>query len=147
MSASVNGVNPKPGPAVSPNGPSSVSKPGDVGQLEPVVPDEEPQTSVADATQMGIKFAKTFLLIFPIYVLGYLEFSFSWVLIGLAALFWLKRNRGGERFARVNQALAFLEQEERTVRQSVQTSELPPWVSDTDRLLLHESSYDSHCEL
>ncbi|XP_056599108.1 extended synaptotagmin-2 isoform X2 [Triplophysa dalaica] len=132
MSASVNGVNPKPGPAVSPNGPSSVSKPGDVGQLEPVVPDEEPQTSVADATQMGIKFAKTFLLIFPIYVLGYLEFSFSWVLIGLAALFWLKRNRGGERFARVNQALAFLEQEERTVRQSVQTSELPPWVHFPD---------------
>ncbi|XP_057189431.1 extended synaptotagmin-2 isoform X2 [Triplophysa rosa] len=132
MSASVNGVNPKPGPAVSPNGPSSVSKPGDVSQLKPVVTDEEPQTSVADATQMGIKFAKTFLLIFPIYVLGYLEFSFSWVLIGLAALFWLKRNRGGERFARVNQALAFLEQEERAVRQSVQTSELPPWVHFPD---------------
>lgn len=147
MSASVNGVNPKP--AVSQNGPSSVSKPGDAQKLEPVVvPDEEPQTSVADATQMGIKFAKTFLLILPIYVLGYLEFSFSWVLIGLAALFWLKRNRGGERFARVNQALGFLEQEERAVRQSVQSSELPPWVSDTDSLhYIIRSTNDSHCEL
>lgn len=129
MSASANGVNPKPAPAVSQNGSSSV--PGDVNLLEPVVPDEEPQTSVADATQMGIKFAKTFMLIFPIYVLGYLEFSFSWVLIGLAALFWLKRNRG-ERFARANQALAFLEQEERAVRQSLQSSELPPWVHFPD---------------
>lgn len=126
MSASLNGVK----PAVSQNGPGSVTKPGDVNQLEPAVPDEGPQTSVADATQMGIKFAKTFLLIFPIYLLGYLEFSFSWVLIGLAGLFWLQRNRG-ERFARVNQALAFMEQEERESRQSVQSSDLPPWVSDT----------------
>ncbi|XP_055059229.1 extended synaptotagmin-2 isoform X3 [Misgurnus anguillicaudatus] len=131
MSASVNGVNPKPGPAVSQNGPNSVSKPKDVKGPDPEIPDEDPQSSVAETTQMGIKFAKTFLLIFPIYVLGYLEFSFSWVLIGLAALFWLKRNRG-ERFARVNQALAFMEQEDRTVRQNLQSSDLPPWVHFPD---------------
>ncbi|XP_065122451.1 extended synaptotagmin-2 isoform X1 [Paramisgurnus dabryanus] len=131
MSAPVNGVNPKPGPAVSQNGPDSVSKPKDVKGPDPAIPDEDPQSSVAETTEMGIKFAKTFLLIFPIYVLGYLEFSFSWVLIGLAALFWLKRNRG-ERFARVNQALAFMEQEDRTVRQNLQSSDLPPWVHFPD---------------
>ncbi|XP_067220013.1 extended synaptotagmin-2-A isoform X2 [Chanodichthys erythropterus] len=131
MSSSANGVGPKPAPAVSQNGPDSAPTPTDVKTPEPVVPDEEPQSSVTDATQMGIKFAKTFLVIFPIYVLGYLEFSFSWVLIGLAVLFWLKRNQGS-RFARVNQALAFLEQEERAVRQTVRSSELPPWVHFPD---------------
>uniref|UniRef100_A0A8C2BCX2 Extended synaptotagmin-like protein 2a n=1 Tax=Cyprinus carpio TaxID=7962 RepID=A0A8C2BCX2_CYPCA len=114
------------------NGPGSVPpSPTDVNTLEPVLPDEEPQSAVTDTTQMGIKLAKTFLLIFPIYVLGYLEFSFSWVLIVLAALFWLRRNQGS-RFAPVNRALAFLEQEERAVRQSVRSSELPPWVHFPD---------------
>lgn len=132
MSASVNGVEPKPAPAVSQNGPGSVPpSPTDVKTPEPVLPDEEPQSSVTDATQMGIKFAKTFLLIFPIYLLGYLEFSFSWVLIVLAALFWLRRNQGS-RFAPVNRALAYLEQEERAVRQNVRSSELPPWVHFPD---------------
>uniref|UniRef100_A0A8C2DRC1 Extended synaptotagmin-like protein 2a n=1 Tax=Cyprinus carpio TaxID=7962 RepID=A0A8C2DRC1_CYPCA len=132
MSASVNGVEPKSAPAASLNGPGSVPpSPTDVKTPEPVLPDEEPQSTVTDATQMGIKFAKTFLLIFPIYVLGYLEFSFSWVLIVLAALFWLRRNQGS-RFAPVNRALAFLEQEERAVRQSVRSSELPPWVHFPD---------------
>ncbi|XP_052403573.1 extended synaptotagmin-2-A-like isoform X1 [Carassius gibelio] len=132
MSASVNGVEPKPVPAASLNGPGSVPpSPTDVKTPESVLPDEEPQSTVTDATQMGIKFAKTFLLIFPIYVLGYLEFSFSWVLIALAALFWLRRNQSS-RFAPVNRALAFLEQEERAVRQSVRSSELPPWVHFPD---------------
>uniref|UniRef100_A0A8C2BF58 Extended synaptotagmin-like protein 2a n=1 Tax=Cyprinus carpio TaxID=7962 RepID=A0A8C2BF58_CYPCA len=132
MSASANGGKPKPAPAVSQNGPGSVPpSPTDVNTLEPVLPDEEPQSAVTDTTQMGIKLAKTFLLIFPIYVLGYLEFSFSWVLIVLAALFWLRRNQGS-RFAPVNRALAFLEQEERAVRQSVRSSELPPWVHFPD---------------
>lgn len=129
MSASENGVQPKPAPAVSQNGPGSAPTPKDDTKPKPVIPDEEPQSPVKDATQMGIKFAKTFLVIFPIYVLGYLEFSFSWILIGLAVLFWLRRNQG-TRFARVNQALAFLEHEERAVRQTVRSSELPPWVSE-----------------
>ncbi|XP_026105033.1 LOW QUALITY PROTEIN: extended synaptotagmin-2-A-like [Carassius auratus] len=132
MSASVNGVEPKPAPAVSQNGPGSVPpSPTNVNTLEPGLLDEEPQSAVTDTTQMGIKFAKTFLLIFPIYVLGYLEFSFSWVLIILAALFWLRRNQGS-RFARVNQALQFLEHEERAVRQTIRSSELPPWVHFPD---------------
>lgn len=147
MSASVNGVEPKPAPAASLNGPGSVPpSPTDVNTLEPVLPDEEPQSAVTDTTQMGIKLAKTFLLIFPIYVLGYLEFSFSWVLIILAVLFWLRRNQGS-RFAPVNRALAFLEHEERAVRQSVRSSELPPWVSDTLNIALLEPGNVSHGEL
>ncbi|XP_030629372.1 extended synaptotagmin-2 [Chanos chanos] len=97
----------------------------------PLDMEEDPQSSVADATQMGIKFAKTFVLIFPIYVLGYFEFSFSWVLIALAMVFWLKRNQG-EKYTRINRALAFFEHEEKRVRQSLTTSELPPWVHFPD---------------
>ncbi|KAJ8378875.1 hypothetical protein AAFF_G00233770 [Aldrovandia affinis] len=97
----------------------------------PVDPGEEPESSLVDVTQMCIKFGKTFAIIFPIYVLGYFAFSFSWVLIGLAAFFWWRKNKGNKD-SRINRALAFLEQEERVVRQSVPTSELPPWVHFPD---------------
>ncbi|KAL7851371.1 hypothetical protein AOLI_G00217270 [Acnodon oligacanthus] len=133
MSATVNGAEPKPGTAPKTNGLDSVpktatSKPDSLSELEP---DGESQSSVEDAKHTGIKFVKTFLLVFPIYVLGYLEFSFSWILIGLAVLFWLKRNHS-TRFPRVNRALAFFEHEEKFVRQSLPTSELPPWVHFPD---------------
>lgn len=91
-------------------------------------PRSEPQTAVEDAKNTGLKFAKTFLLVFPVYALGYLGFSFSWILISLALLFWLRRNQGTT-FSGVNKALAFFEHEERAVKQSLPTSELPPWVS------------------
>lgn len=111
------------------NGPGSPTSPN--GKANPVyspLVEEEPQSAVTDAAQMWIKFAKTFMIIFPIYVLGYFEFSFSWVLIGLAVFFWWRKNQGGKN-TRLNRALAFLEHEEKTVRQSLPTSELPPWVS------------------
>uniref|UniRef100_A0A4W4FNW3 Extended synaptotagmin-like protein 2a n=1 Tax=Electrophorus electricus TaxID=8005 RepID=A0A4W4FNW3_ELEEL len=115
------------------NGPSSNpytlnSKTDSLADLEP---DSEPPSSVEDAKNTGIKFAKTFLLVLPIYVLGYFEFSFSWILVGLAVLFWLKRNQG-TRFQQVNRALAFFEHEEKEIRQTLPTSELPPWVHFPD---------------
>ncbi|XP_029309088.1 LOW QUALITY PROTEIN: extended synaptotagmin-2-A [Cottoperca gobio] len=99
--------------------------------LSPEDLDDEPQSSLTDITQMWIKFGKTFAIIFPIYVLGYFEFSFSWVLIGLAILFYWRKNYGGEDY-RINRALAFLEHEEKAVKQSIPTSELPPWVHYPD---------------
>ncbi|XP_041697902.1 extended synaptotagmin-2 [Coregonus clupeaformis] len=99
--------------------------------IAPVVLKDEPQSSVTDATQMWIQCAKTFIVIFPIYVLGYFEFSFSWVLIGLAIFFWWRRNQGHKN-NRLTRSLAFLEHEEKTVQQSLATSELPPWVHYPD---------------
>lgn len=93
----------------------------------PAGPEIEPRSSAADVTRMWIQFAKTFAVIFPIYVLGYFAFSFSWVLIGLALFFWWRRNKGNKN-GRLNRALAFLEQEEQSVRQGLPASELPPWV-------------------
>uniref|UniRef100_A0A8D3D652 Extended synaptotagmin-2-like n=1 Tax=Scophthalmus maximus TaxID=52904 RepID=A0A8D3D652_SCOMX len=93
--------------------------------------DEQQQSSLTDVTQMWVNFAKTFAVIFPIYVLGYLEFSFSWVLIGLAALFYWRRNHGAKDY-RINRALAFLDHEERVSKQTVPTAELPPWVHYPD---------------
>lgn len=126
------------GPGVRVNGPvSAPSSPVRSPMDQPLSPEEleeEQQSSLTDVTQMWIKFAKTFAIIFPIYVLGYFEFSFSWVLIGLAMLFYWRRNHGSKDY-RINRALAFLEHEEKSVRQSLPTTELPPWVSPTT--LLH----------
>uniref|UniRef100_A0A673XHE2 Extended synaptotagmin 2 n=1 Tax=Salmo trutta TaxID=8032 RepID=A0A673XHE2_SALTR len=88
-------------------------------------------SSAGDLTQTWIQFTKTFVLIFPIYVLGYFEFSFSWLLIGLVIFFWWRRNTGGKN-TRMYRALAFFEQEERTVQQSLTTSDLPSWVNFPD---------------
>lgn len=121
------------GPGVRANGP--VSDPDDpvtstLGPpLSPDELEEEQQSSLTDVTQMWIKFGKTFAIIFPIYILGYFEFSFSWILIGLAMFFWWRKSYGSNKDYRINRALAFLEHEERAVRQSVCVSELPPWVS------------------
>uniref|UniRef100_A0A7N6BDU2 Extended synaptotagmin-like protein 2a n=1 Tax=Anabas testudineus TaxID=64144 RepID=A0A7N6BDU2_ANATE len=118
-------------PGVSANGavaapstpPSSTTSPPQI----PEKPNEEQQSSLTDVTDMWIKFAKTFAIIFPIYILGYLEFSFSWVLIGLAVLFYWRKNHINKDY-RVNRMLAFLEHEEKAVKQSVSPTELPPWV-------------------
>lgn len=92
------------------------------------IPDDTPVSSTSELTQTWVDFAKTFVLIFPIYALGYFEFSFSWLLMGLAILFWWRRNTGGKH-SRLSRALAFFEHEERSVKQSLTTSDLPPWVS------------------
>ncbi|XP_006809813.2 extended synaptotagmin-2-B [Neolamprologus brichardi] len=115
------------GPIAEPNTPTSTMG----APLSPEELAEEQQSSLTDVTQMWINFAKTFALIFPIYVLGYFEFSFSWVLIGLAMLFYWRKNYGNGDY-RINRALAFLQQEEKAVKQSVPTTELPPWVHYPD---------------
>lgn len=91
-------------------------------------PDDTPVSATSELTQTWAHFAKTFVLIFPIYALGYFEFSFSWLLIGLVIFFWWRRNTGGKH-SRLSRALAFFEQEERSVKQGLTTSDLPPWVS------------------
>ncbi|CDQ56597.1 unnamed protein product [Oncorhynchus mykiss] len=98
---------------------TNVFPPADTG-------DDKSGSSVGELTQTWIQFTKTFVLIFPIYVLGYFEFSFSWLLIGLVIFFWWRRNTGGKN-TRLYRALAFFEQEERTVKQSLTASDLPSW--------------------
>uniref|UniRef100_A0A8C5I476 Extended synaptotagmin-2-A-like n=1 Tax=Gouania willdenowi TaxID=441366 RepID=A0A8C5I476_GOUWI len=99
---------------------------GPISDLE-----DEQQSSIMDVAQMWIKFGKTFAIIFPIYVLGYFEFSFSWVLIGLAMLFYWNKNYADKDY-RINRALEFLKHEDKVVKHSVATTELPPWVHYPD---------------
>eukprot|EP00063_Salmo_salar_P038270 XP_014013105.1 PREDICTED: extended synaptotagmin-2-A-like isoform X8 [Salmo salar] len=101
---------------------TNVFPPADIGA-------DKSGSSVGELTQTWIHFTKTFVLIFPIYVLGYFEFSFSWLLIGLVIFFWWRRNTGGKN-TRLYRALAFFEQEERTVKRSLTTSHLPSWLLD-----------------
>lgn len=114
------------GPVPAPNADQVPPSPG-----LPLAPEElveEQPSSLTDVSQMWIKFAKTFAVIFPIYVLGYFEFSFSWVLIGLAMLFYWRKNHGSKDY-RINRALAFLDHKDTTAKQSLPATELPPWVS------------------
>lgn len=110
--------------APSPPQPSANFPPFSTGSI----PEDTPMSSTSELTQTWLNFAKTFVLIFPIYVLGYLEFSFSWLLIGLVIFFWWRRNTGGKQ-SRLSRALSVFDQEERSVNQSIMTSDLPPWVS------------------
>ncbi|XP_061110010.1 extended synaptotagmin-2-A-like isoform X2 [Conger conger] len=122
-------------------GPDSSGIPREKGRNAPVDPktnvqapadfDDESDSSLTDVKQMWIRFAKTFGFLLPIYILGYFEFSFSWILIGLAAFFWWKRNKGSKQ-DRISRAFAFLEEEDRATRQSVTTADLPPWVHFPD---------------
>ncbi|XP_031471831.1 extended synaptotagmin-2 isoform X1 [Phasianus colchicus] len=93
-----------------------------------------PSMLSVDVTGLVSQFARSFVLIFPVYVLGYLGLSFSWVLIALCGLFWIRRHRGGKT-SRLGRALAFLEDEEEAVRLSVSSADLPAWVHfpDTER--------------
>ncbi|XP_015708544.1 extended synaptotagmin-2 isoform X2 [Coturnix japonica] len=102
---------------------------GDAGPEPP-----PPSMLSVDVTGLVSQFARSFVLIFPVYVLGYLGLSFSWVLIALCGLFWIRRHRGGKT-SRLGRALAFLEDEEEAVRLSVSSADLPAWVHfpDTER--------------
>lgn len=137
MTSTGTGSDPKrTGTGAHDQGPHSIPSPS--GTTPDPVPELEPssesQTAVEDAKNTGVNFAKTFLLVFPVYVLGYLGLSFTWILISLAVLFWLRRNQG-TRISGVNKALAFFEHQEKAVKQSLPTSELPPWVSRSSVLL------------
>ncbi|KAM7390335.1 hypothetical protein PAMA_008487 [Pampus argenteus] len=92
---------------------------------------DTPVSATSELTHTWAHFVKTFVLIFPIYALGYFEFSFSWMLIGLVMFFWWRRNTGGKH-SRLSRALAFFEQDERSVKQSLTTSDLPSWVHFPD---------------
>nr|XP_024646470.1 extended synaptotagmin-2-like [Macaca nemestrina] len=70
--------------------------------------------------------ARSFALLLPVYALGYLGLSFSWVLLALALLAWCRRSRGLKAL-RLCRALALLEDEERAVRLGVRACDLPAW--------------------
>uniref|UniRef100_A0A8C5HNL8 Extended synaptotagmin-like protein 2 n=1 Tax=Gouania willdenowi TaxID=441366 RepID=A0A8C5HNL8_GOUWI len=94
-------------------------------------PEDCPVSSTGELTVTWMNLVKTFVLIFPVYVLGYLEFSFSWLLIGLVVLFWWRRISRGKQ-SRLSRALMFLELDERSAKLCLTTSDLPPWVHFPD---------------
>ncbi|XP_066241817.1 extended synaptotagmin-2 isoform X2 [Saccopteryx leptura] len=87
-----------------------------------------------DVAGLLAQLARSFALLLPVYALGYLGLSFSWVLLALALLAWCRRSRG-LKATRLYRALALLEDEERTVRLGVRACDLPAWVHfpDTER--------------
>ncbi|XP_050798189.1 extended synaptotagmin-2 isoform X2 [Gopherus flavomarginatus] len=121
--------------AQRPPGAGSGEDPAAAGKAAAGEPVPEPPSMLSvDVSGLVSQFARSFALIFPVYVLGYLGLSFSWILIALLGLFWLRRHRSGKS-SRLGRALAFLQDEERVVRLSVSSAELPAWVHfpDTER--------------
>ncbi|XP_058433536.1 extended synaptotagmin-2 isoform X2 [Marmota monax] len=87
-----------------------------------------------DVPGLLAQLARSFALLLPVYALGYLGLSFSWVLLALGLLAWCRRSRG-LKASRLCRALALLEDEERVVRLGVRACDLPAWVHfpDTER--------------
>uniref|UniRef100_A0A8C0ZQ54 Extended synaptotagmin-2 n=1 Tax=Castor canadensis TaxID=51338 RepID=A0A8C0ZQ54_CASCN len=87
-----------------------------------------------DVPGLLAQLARSFALLLPVYALGYLGLSFSWVVLALGLLAWCRRSRG-LKTSRLCRALALLEDEERTVRLGVRACDLPAWVHfpDTER--------------
>ncbi|XP_053464776.1 extended synaptotagmin-2 isoform X2 [Nycticebus coucang] len=87
-----------------------------------------------DVPGLLAQLARGFALLLPVYALGYLGLSFSWVLLALGLLAWCRRRRG-LKAGRLCRALALLEDEERAVRLGVRACDLPAWVHfpDTER--------------
>ncbi|XP_060539592.1 extended synaptotagmin-2 isoform X3 [Pantherophis guttatus] len=108
--------------------------PGVSPEVDTEPPPSPPSMLSVDVPGLLSQFARSFALVFPIYLLGYLGLSFSWVLVALLCLFWVQRHRGGKS-SRLGRALAFLQDEERAVRLTVSTGDLPAWVHfpDTER--------------
>ncbi|XP_073692700.1 extended synaptotagmin-2-A-like [Garra rufa] len=111
----------------------------DSGQTEPTngaipstLPAELSQDSPSCTSELSrtwLQFANAFVIIFSIYVLGYFEFSFSWLLIALTIFFFWRRNTRCKN--RLHRALSFFEQDD-TVKQELETTELPSWVHYPD---------------
>uniref|UniRef100_A0A8C6UDM4 Extended synaptotagmin-like protein 2a n=1 Tax=Neogobius melanostomus TaxID=47308 RepID=A0A8C6UDM4_9GOBI len=116
------------GPNSRPNGPIPPAAYGPDALPDPQDLEDDPMSSLTAVSQMWMKFGKTFLVILPIYILGYFEFSFSWILVGLAAMFYWKRNYSTQD-NHINRALRFLDHEEKVTKRNAATSQLPPWVS------------------
>ncbi|KAG8431335.1 hypothetical protein GDO86_019028 [Hymenochirus boettgeri] len=107
-------------PAPQPAGPP-------VTQAEP----EEPGQVVAEVTALLYRFARTFVLVFPVYVLGWLGWSFTWILVALGALMWWRKNRGSK-WSRLHRAMDFIYREEKSVRAAIPATDLPAWVHFPD---------------
>ncbi|KAJ8775805.1 hypothetical protein J1605_016032 [Eschrichtius robustus] len=79
-----------------------------------------------DVAGLLAQLARSFALLLPVYALGYLGLSFTWVLLALGLLVWCRRSRG-LKATRLCRALALLEDEERAVHLGVRACDLPAW--------------------
>ncbi|RXM37203.1 Extended synaptotagmin-3 [Acipenser ruthenus] len=81
--------------------------------------------------EMLIHFGKVFLYLFPVYLVGYLGLSISWVLFALMLWMWWKRNRTSKlnRFAA---AVGFLDNERHVITEGLKELNMPAWVHFPD---------------
>ncbi|XP_030065904.1 extended synaptotagmin-3 [Microcaecilia unicolor] len=71
------------------------------------------------------------LCLIPVYLVGYLGFSVSWVLIGLFLWMWWKKNKNWKQ-SRLAAAYELLEDEVGAISRGLQVQQLPAWVHFPD---------------
>ncbi|TUF20353.1 Extended synaptotagmin-2 [Bagarius yarrelli] len=108
-------------------------------------------SSAGRVARTWVRFAKAFVLVFPVYALGYLEFSVSWLLIGLAVVFFWRRNASCKS-SRLSRALAFLHQQHRHMEEeerssgaarALETTELPSWPLRVNGVKVYTENVDT----
>ncbi|KAK6485189.1 extended synaptotagmin-3-like [Huso huso] len=81
--------------------------------------------------EMLIHFGKVFLYLVPVYLVGYLGLSISWVLFALMLWMWWKRNRTSK-LTRFAAAVGFLDNERHVITEGLKELNMPAWVHFPD---------------
>ncbi|XP_028662411.1 extended synaptotagmin-3 [Erpetoichthys calabaricus] len=96
---------------------------------------EEPVDAPSTVNQVLLEllgyFGRAFLYLFPVYLIGYLGLSVSWLLFGLMVWTWWRRNRKWKK-SRLARALEFLENEKQLIIEGIKDLDLPAWVHFPD---------------
>uniref|UniRef100_UPI00358F2B71 extended synaptotagmin-2-like n=1 Tax=Myxine glutinosa TaxID=7769 RepID=UPI00358F2B71 len=90
----------------------------------PEIVERTPRTVVS-------RFARTFLLLFPVYLCGYLGMSMSWLLLAVLIWLWWKRIRQNKQ-ALLLKAKQLSDFEESSIRSGIKEADLPAWVHFPD---------------
>uniref|UniRef100_A0A8C4QP28 Extended synaptotagmin 2 n=1 Tax=Eptatretus burgeri TaxID=7764 RepID=A0A8C4QP28_EPTBU len=90
-----------------------------------------PETMERAPRTVLYRFARTFLLLFPVYLCGYLGLSMSWLLLAVLIWLWWKRIRQNKQ-ALLLKAQQLSDFEESSIRSGIKEADLPAWVHFPD---------------
>ncbi|XP_041119850.1 extended synaptotagmin-3-like isoform X2 [Polyodon spathula] len=93
--------------------------------------DDGPSAANQAVVEILIHFGKVFLYLVPVYLVGYLGLSISWVLFALMLWMWWKRNRASK-LARFAASVGFLDNERHVITEGLKELNLPAWVHFPD---------------
>lgn len=94
--------------------------------------DPEPRLSGQLLPELYSFVARVLFYLAPVYLVGYLRLSVTWLLLGALLWMWWRRNRRGK-LGRLEAAFEFLEHEREFISRELRGQHLPAWVSRAGR--------------